>query len=40
MNDLRAIIGYDAFLKRVLFEVEGAGFDLSDFVQMDHVRYR
>lgn len=41
MNELRALIGnYEAFLKQVLLEVTDAGFDLLDFVQMDHMCYR
>jgi uncharacterized protein len=41
MNNLQAIIGdYDAFLKQLLHEVKDAGFDFSDFVQMDHMCYR
>lgn len=41
MHTLQAIIGdYTAFLKQVLQEVAEAGFDLSDFVQMDHMCYR
>lgn len=41
MNELSHIIGdYEAFLKQLLQEVEAAGFDFSDFVQMDHICYR
>jgi predicted metalloenzyme YecM len=41
MNDLQVILGdYDAFLKQLLREVVDAEFDLSDFVQMDHMCYR
>jgi uncharacterized protein len=41
MNNLQAIIGDpEPFLKQLLQEVEEAGFDLSDFVQMDHLCYR
>lgn len=39
--DLQAIIGdYRAFLKKILQEVATEGFDLSDFVQLDHLCYR
>ena len=41
MNNLQAIIGdYEAFLSQLLLEVKDAGFDFSDFVQMDHMCYR
>lgn len=41
MNDLQQIIGdYPSFLKLILTEIRDAGFDLSDFVQMDHMCYR
>jgi uncharacterized protein len=41
MNDLQAIIGdHEVFLKQLLREVKDAGFDFSDFVQMDHMCYR
>lgn len=41
MNDLQPIIGnYDAFLQQILQEVQAEGFDLRDFVQLDHVCYR
>jgi uncharacterized protein len=41
MDDLEDVIGdYEAFLKQLLREVEDAGFDFSDFVQMDHMCYR
>src|SRR5580700_696367 len=41
MDALETVIGdYPSFLKQVLKEIRGAGFDLSDFVQMDHMCYR
>jgi uncharacterized protein len=41
MNELQGLIGdYEAFLKQLLLEVTDARFDLSDFVQMDHICYR
>ncbi len=41
MNDLQTIIGdHQAFLKQILQEIVEAGFDLSDFAQMDHMCYR
>lgn len=41
MNDLQKIIGdYETFLKQIIGEIIGAGFDLADFVQMDHMCYR
>jgi len=41
MNELHRIIGdYPAFLAQTLAEIKGEGFDLSDFVQMDHMCYR
>jgi predicted metalloenzyme YecM len=41
MDDLQAVVGdYRAFLKQILAEIADAGFDLSDFVQMDHMCYR
>jgi uncharacterized protein len=41
MNELQTIIGdYQTFLKQILQEIEDEGFDLSDFVQMDHICYR
>jgi predicted metalloenzyme YecM len=40
-NNLFSIIGdYQSFLKQILKEVVEEGFDLSDFVQMDHMCYR
>lgn len=41
MSDLQNIIGnYQAFLEEILQEVTDEGFDLTDFVQMDHMCYR
>ena len=41
MNTLQAIVGdYESFLQQLLDEVQGAGFDFSDFAQMDHMCYR
>jgi predicted metalloenzyme YecM len=41
MNDLETIIGdYQAFLRKILEEVQEEGFDLVDFSQMDHMCYR
>ncbi len=41
MDELQSIIGdYRAFLKQILQEITDAGFDLADFVQMDHMCYR
>jgi predicted metalloenzyme YecM len=41
MNDLTKIIGnYSDFLDIILAKVQTAGFDMSDFVQIDHVCYR
>lgn len=41
MQILRDIIGdYDTFLDCVLKELTEAGFDLHDFVQVDHICYR
>jgi uncharacterized protein len=41
MNDLQSIIGdYPSFLAHILAEITEAGFDLADFVQMDHMCYR
>jgi len=41
MDDLQTIIGdYHSFLKLILEEIKAEGFELSDFVQMDHVCYR
>jgi predicted metalloenzyme YecM len=41
MTELHDIIGdYQAFLKQILAEIQVAGFDLADFVQMDHMCYR
>jgi uncharacterized protein len=41
MDELAHIIGdYNAFLETVLKEVVEAGFELTDFIQMDHMCYR
>lgn len=41
MDELQAIIGdYPSFLRQVLEEIGEAGFDLADFIQMDHMCYR
>jgi predicted metalloenzyme YecM len=41
MSELKTLIGdYKAFLKQLLLEVAEAGFDFSDFAQMDHMCYR
>ena len=41
MNNLQTVIGdYQSFLKQILKEITDEGFDLSDFVQMDHMCYR
>lgn len=41
MSSLQDIVGdYQTFLGQILKETVGAGFDLSDFVQMDHMCYR
>jgi uncharacterized protein len=41
MDKLQTVIGdYDTFLKQILQEVEDAGFDFTDFVQLDHLCYR
>lgn len=41
MDELQTIIGdYRSFLKQILQEIEAEGFDLSDFVQMDHMCFR
>lgn len=41
MADLKAVIGnYNIFLEQILQETREAGFDLSDFVQLDHMCYR
>lgn len=41
MDELQEIIGdYRTFLKQILQEIKDAGFDLADFVQMDHICYR
>jgi predicted metalloenzyme YecM len=41
MQELRKVIGdYSLFLDDVLSRVEEEGFDLDDFVQLDHMCYR
>lgn len=41
MDNLKGIIGdYSAFLDDILSRVRQEGFDLSDFVQIDHLCYR
>ncbi len=41
MDDLRPIVGdCNAFLGQILKEIVAEGFDLADFVQMDHMCYR
>ena len=41
MDELKNIIGdYPSFLAQALKETTEAGFDLSDFVQIDHMCYR
>lgn len=41
MTDLKAVIGnYEEFLGQILKETREAGFDLRDFVQLDHMCYR
>ena len=41
MNSLQSMVGnYDSFLTDILGRVESAGFDMSDFVQIDHMCYR
>lgn len=41
MNELEKIIGdYNEFLGNIIAEIEAEGFDMSDFVQMDHICYR
>lgn len=41
MDDLRQVIGdYVVFLEQILQETTDAGFDLADFIQMDHMCYR
>jgi predicted metalloenzyme YecM len=41
MSELHTIIGdYQSFLEEMLQEVVHEGFDLTDFVQMDHMCYR
>jgi uncharacterized protein len=41
MDKLQDIIGdYHSFIKQILKETVDAGFDLAEFVQMDHMCYR
>lgn len=41
MDTLQSIVGdYKGFLKQLLQELVEAGFDLQDFVQLDHMCYR
>jgi predicted metalloenzyme YecM len=41
MDELSSIIGdYRSFLKGVLGEVVAEGFDVADFIQLDHMGYR
>jgi predicted metalloenzyme YecM len=41
MSDLKEIIGdYSTFLDDILTRVQNEGFDLNDFVQIDHICYR
>lgn len=41
MNNLQTVIGdYNSFLEQIVGEIAAAGFDLADFVQMDHMCYR
>lgn len=41
MNKLTAVIGnYDTFLQEIIGRTETADFDMSDFVQCDHMGYR
>jgi predicted metalloenzyme YecM len=41
MADLQAVIGdYPTFLTAIIDRVEAEGFDLADFVQIDHMCYR
>ncbi len=41
MNELKKIVGdYKVFLKDITAEIEAEGFDMADFVQMDHICYR
>ena len=41
MSELTAVIGdYPTFLDDILARVEHAGFDMSDFSQLDHMCYR
>ena len=41
MNKLQNIIGdYQSFLKQIIQEITEEGFEMADFVQMDHMCYR
>lgn len=41
MDTLKSIIGnYTSFLNDILARVESAGFDMSDFIQIDHMCFR
>lgn len=41
MDDAKALLGdYSTFLTRILQKVEDEGFDLNDFVQIDHICFR
>lgn len=41
MDPLEQVVGdYRTFLQRIVEEIVAAGFDLDDFVQMDHLCYR
>lgn len=41
MDELKAIIGdYSRFLEDILGRVAGEGFDVADFIQIDHMCYR
>lgn len=41
MNNLRTIVGnYESFLGDILDRVVKEGFDLGDFIQIDHICYR
>jgi predicted metalloenzyme YecM len=41
MDGLQKVIGdYEGFVKNLLGQVKAAGFDLTDFSQMDHLCYR
>src|SRR6266568_3710147 len=41
MDELTTIIGdYRSFLQHIIAEVQQAGFEMTDFVQLDHMCYR